>query len=98
MVELDFNNQIGDTLTRFCDEKIFIMADIKYMFHQLMVQKEDKSLSRSLFREKNDIDGSANDFDIGIYLHPNTVWRKYPMITNKDINHIQQLYYKQIFM
>lgn len=49
------------------------MADIKYMFHQLMVQKEDKSLSRSLFREKNDIDGSANDFDIGIYLHPNTV-------------------------
>ena len=73
MVELDFNNQIGDTLTRFCDEKIFIMADIKYMFHQLMVLKEDKSLSRSLFREKNDIDGSANDFDIGIYLHPNTV-------------------------
>lgn len=73
MVELDFNNQIGDTLTRFCDEKIFIMADIKYMFHQLMVLKEDKSLSRSLFREKNDIDGSVNDFDIGIYLHPNTV-------------------------
>ena len=73
MIELDFSNQIGDTLTRFFDEKSFIMGDIKYMFHQLMVLKEDKSLWRSLFREKNDIDGSANDFDKGIYLHSNTV-------------------------
>ena len=73
MIELDSNTQIGETLTRFFDEKSLIMSDIKYMFHQLMVLKEDKSLSRSLFREKNDIDGSVNDFDIGIYLHPNTV-------------------------
>ena len=45
----DLTNQIVGVLTRFREEPVVIMGDNESMFHQVMVQREDRSFLRFLW-------------------------------------------------
>ena len=68
----DLANQIVGVLTRFHEEPVVIMSDIESMFHQVMLPREDRSLLRFLWWEDHDINGSAKDFEICVYVFGGT--------------------------
>ena len=68
----DLVSEIVGVLTRFHEEPVVIIGDIESMFHQVMVPREDRSLLRFLWWEDNDINGSAKDFEMCVYVFGGT--------------------------
>ena len=60
-------NQIVGVLTRFREEPVVIMGDNESMFHQVMVQREDRSFLRFLWWEDHDINGLGKDFEMCVH-------------------------------
>ena len=58
----DLTNQIIGVLTRFCEEKIAIMADIEAMYHEVQVPEDQQSFLKSLWWEKHDIYREPHDY------------------------------------
>ena len=53
---------------RFCKETIFIMDDIKSLFHQGLVPEYDRSLLRFLWWVNYDISGTVEDFEMKVHV------------------------------
>ena len=68
MSDPDLTNQIVGDITRFREESVVIMGDIKAMFHQVLVPEKDRSLLRFLWWGNHNINNGIADFEMGVHV------------------------------
>lgn len=64
----DLTNHIVGILTRFQTEEIGIMADIETMFYQVLIPENQRSFTRFLWREDNDITNPPVNYEMTVHI------------------------------
>ena len=62
----DLANQIVGVITRFREESVVVIGDIKSMFHQVLIPEKDRSLFRFLWWENHDTSDKTLDSEMHV--------------------------------